>query len=373
METIGRTLKTMNGFAVGDVVEVKTAEDILAGLDDRGERESLPFMPEMLKFCGKRFVVDKISHKTCDTVNVTALHEMENTVHLTGLRCDGEAHGGCQAGCLIFWKTDWLTRVSNTGAADPTGPARTVALDADASVRADGATPPIGCTPQRLVDVALGAYRPHDLKDESGGPVYSCQATELPRAFGAPISRWNVRQYFDDVQYGNAPLGRVLSGIGIGIVNLAQTASSKLLPRRLRFKGGVKFPIIEATAGKKTPTASLGLEPGDWVRVKSAEEIGKTLDENHRNRGLFFDREMLLYCGRTVQVLRRVDHIIDEATGRMITMKTPCLILTNSFCTAAYHRSCPRAIYSYWRENWLEPVPAPTPPREVVQSQGGRR
>jgi hypothetical protein len=33
-------------------------------------------------------------------------------------------------------------------------------------------------------------------------------------------------------------------------------------------------------------------------------------------------------------------------------------------CTADYHRSCPRGIYAYWREIWLERVPSPfaTPP-----------
>jgi len=99
-------------LSIGDIVEVKPAEEILAGLDDRGELDSLPFMPEMLPFCGRRFVVDKIAFKTCDTATWTGLRRLTHTVHLAGLRCDGEAHGGCQAGCLIFWKTAWLTRVS---------------------------------------------------------------------------------------------------------------------------------------------------------------------------------------------------------------------------------------------------------------------
>jgi hypothetical protein len=40
---------------------------------------------------------------------------MENAVHLTGVRCDGQAHGGCQAGCLIYWKEAWLKRVDEDG------------------------------------------------------------------------------------------------------------------------------------------------------------------------------------------------------------------------------------------------------------------
>ena len=38
---------------------------------------------------------------------------MKNSVHLEGVRCDGEGHRGCQAGCLIFWKEAWLKRVDS--------------------------------------------------------------------------------------------------------------------------------------------------------------------------------------------------------------------------------------------------------------------
>jgi len=33
-------------------------------------------------------------------------------VHLDDLRCDGSAHGDCQASCLLFWHTAWLTPVT---------------------------------------------------------------------------------------------------------------------------------------------------------------------------------------------------------------------------------------------------------------------
>src|SRR5882724_12051860 len=89
---------------VGDLVEVLSAEEILATLDERGELENLPFMPEMLKFCGQRLTVDKVAHKLCDTISGTGLHKMEIAVHLTDSRCDGTAHGGCQTACLLYWE-----------------------------------------------------------------------------------------------------------------------------------------------------------------------------------------------------------------------------------------------------------------------------
>ncbi len=79
---------------VGDVVEVRSPEEILVTLDERGgETENLPFMPEMLQFCGRQLTVHKVAHKLCDTINRSGIHRMENAVHLTGARCDGSSHG----------------------------------------------------------------------------------------------------------------------------------------------------------------------------------------------------------------------------------------------------------------------------------------
>lgn len=334
-------------MAIGDVVEVKSAQEILAGLDERGELDALPFMPEMLRFCGRRFVVDKIAFKTCDTATWTGLRRLTDTVHLAGVRCDGQAHGGCQAGCLVFWKTAWLTRVSepseNGPATQPTAP-----LVAGRP----------GCTRERLTEVALGACRPRDAGAASDVPVYSCQATELTRAAPVGIPLWDVRQYVQDVRTGNAPPRKVVRGIAIGAFNRMQDLTRRTLPERLRFRGGRRYPFIRGTAHNR-PTEKLDLQPGEWVRVKSIEQISATLNVENSNRGLSFDPEMLKYCGRTAQVLRRVEHIVDESSGRMLAMKTPCIVLADVVCTADYHRSCPRSVYPYWREIWLERVPAP--------------
>ena len=87
----------------GDWVQVRTKDEILSTLDSKGQLEALPFMPEMFAFCGQRFKVFKRAHKTCDPPNIQG-RKMPGTVHLEGLRCNGAAHGGCQHGCLIFWK-----------------------------------------------------------------------------------------------------------------------------------------------------------------------------------------------------------------------------------------------------------------------------
>jgi hypothetical protein len=115
---------------------------------------------------------------------------------------------------------------------------------------------------------------------------------------------------------------------------------------------------MEPSPLPRAPEVPLDLEPGEWVRVKPWEEIAPTLVKN-RNRGLWFDRDMLRYCGRTFRVLRRVSRIIDEGTGKMLTLRHPCIVLDGVTATGEFLRFCPQNEYIFWREVWLERVPEP--------------
>jgi hypothetical protein len=123
--------------------------------------------------------------------------------------------------------------------------------------------------------------------------------------------------------------------------------------------------FLEVTPCEKTPTGKLDLKPGELVRIKSQNEIEKTLDKKGLNRGLSFDqREMAPYCGGTYRVRSSVTRIIDELTGKMRYMKQPCIILEGVYCNSLYspcRLNCPRAIPCYWRELWLERVAADLP------------
>src|SRR5206468_2983049 len=51
--------------------------------------------------------------------------------------------------------------------------------------------------------------------------------------------------------------------------------------------------------------------------------------------------------------------IVDEKTGKMMHFKNPCIILDGVVCQSRYSECrlfCPRSIYSYWREIWLERI-----------------
>src|SRR5262245_27450572 len=98
-------------FRAGEWVQVRSKEEIVATLDREGKLDGLSFMPEMFEQCGKRLRVFRRAHKACDPPNGLAGRRMSSAVHLEDVRCDGAAHGGCQAACLIFWKDAWLRRV----------------------------------------------------------------------------------------------------------------------------------------------------------------------------------------------------------------------------------------------------------------------
>jgi hypothetical protein len=322
---------------VGEVVEVRSRDEILATLDQRGELEALPFMPEMLQFCGRRFRVDKLVVKLCDTISWTGMYRMDHAVHLAGVRCDGQAHGGCQASCLIYWKEAWLRRVDGSVAETTPGPSSLV---------------PPGRVP---LDLVATTRKPAD-PAAPGEEVHSCQATELMRAAPDWVPPWDLRQYVLDVRSGNASLGATVRSVLVGAFNEYQDVSRRLLPGPLRIRGGMRFPFIQGTL-RRTPHETLDLRPGELVEIKSKDEIVQTLNSANRNRGMTFDPEMLKYCGRQARVLRRVERIIDEKTGKMLHLKNPCIILEDVICTSDYHRLCPRGIYPYWREIWLRRVP----------------
>ena len=74
---------------------------------------------------------------------------------------------------------------------------------------------------------------------------------------------------------------------------------------------------------------------------------------------MFFDAEEVPYCGKQHRVRSTVTRIIDERTGKMLTLKDHNVILEGVYCQARYsdrRMLCPRAIYSYWRETWLKPA-----------------
>ncbi len=357
---------TLSRFRAGDLVEVCSKEEILATLDEQGCVDGMPFMPEMLRFCGRRVRVRAVAHKACETARQTWKgRRLRTTVHLDDLRCDGSEHGGCEATCSLFWKDVWLRPVAPGAAAK--------------EANGNPGSRPLKCDEAQLLSLTQS-----NRDSNSSKPCYACQATKLNDA-SEPLPWWDLRQYAFDVVTGNHSIGRVLK-----VTWLATVRQPWRLLRRIPILRSFYVPFNEGMhrlfAGReapylfknvkpvaKTPTGRIDLKPGELVRVKSKDEIEATLDANGQNRGLAFDpEEMARHCGGTFRVQRLVTRILDELTGEMRPMKQPCIILEGVVCQSEFARcrlNCPRAIPSYWRELWLERVNVVPPIGKSPQRQ----
>jgi hypothetical protein len=351
------------GLRAGDLVEVRREQEILATLDEHGAIDGMPFMPEMLDHCGKRFRVEKRADKTCNTITITEARRLYDTVHLEGLRCDGSAHGDCQAQCFLFWKEAWLKRV-----------------DKDEANHCLASAPAIQKFPFQQCDHERLSQMTRRPESPNGSEIaYRCQATELLRA-SKPLPWWDVRQYVRDVRSGN-----------VSVLDLVKTALFGIFQKTLRitayraqirayncfqsWRGGTPYPFL-AGALDKTPHETLALRTGDLVQVKTHTEILATLNKRNRNRGLLFGPEMVPYCGSIRRVRARVERIVDERTGKMIKLPAECLILDDVICRAHYSERrlfCPRSIYPFWREIWLNRVEEPTGSPCNPRSSGAAR
>jgi hypothetical protein len=342
-------------YKVGDWVEIRCKEEILATLEPDGRLEGMPFMPQMFQYCGHRFKVYKRAHKTCDTIQGSGGRRLAGTVHLE-LRCDGKAHGGCQAACLIFWKEAWLKPVDETHTSSSATPGSSFG----------GRAARDGSCSEEDVWAATRATNGSDADDI----VYSCQATELLN-FTRPLSRWDMRQYVEDYTSGNVELRRFIACASYALFYRFAGSKRTILGPPLRWlydrfqalRGGVPFPRRTGTllAGQPAPVSDLKLQPGDLVRVKAYREILATLTSANQNRGLYFDAELVPYCGREYRIRARLTRFVDEKTGKISRLKTPAVILEDVWCQSCYSPGrafCPRSIYSWWREAWVDKVPA---------------
>ncbi|MEN6307222.1 MAG: hypothetical protein ABFD91_05645 [Anaerohalosphaeraceae bacterium] len=111
---------------------------------------------------------------------------------------------------------------------------------------------------------------------------------------------------------------------------------------------------------KKMPPVEdvLNLKPGEWVEVKSEEQIRAALDSNNTYKGLRFMAGMNKHCGRQYRVFKRLEVMLLESTGEYRKVKNTVL-LEGVMCDGSPFNGCGRSCFFYWREAWLKRIPTP--------------
>ena len=203
----------------GDVVTLRSPREILETLDETCARRSSLFMPEMLAYFGRAYTVSARVERACDAVSHA--RRMPDSVLLDDLRCNGGGHGGCQAGCRIYWKEAWLQR-------------------------APSAETPVAFSPDGAYERLNALAAQHSRGGTDGARTsYRCQVTEFLRS--TELIRYrDVRSLVREVTSKNVSVWtflRVVAGI---IVNE---------PRR-RYKGHFAFAHTGAAPSRDR---SLGL------------------------------------------------------------------------------------------------------------------
>jgi hypothetical protein len=299
-------------FRAGDWARVKSPQEIQKTLDDDGMLEGLPFMPEMLRYCGQRLRVKRRAEKACVEYadGRYKLREfLNNNVYvLETLRCSGEEHDGCQRACLLFWKRDWLE---------------------DAADRTDAREEELG---------EVEAIR-KQLRTRAGLNRYVCQSTELARAT-KPLTRARILgKCIYEVRSGS----RGLSEMAALVFGPGWRKLTRVFPKR-RLVGTLK----------RTPVEHLELEPGELVTIKDERDIAHTLDTRGKNRGLTCDLGMSHHSGEQHRVRHRLERMVSEGTGEMRRVQATVVLEGLNCSCSNVLGGCPREDFMYWREIWLK-------------------
>lgn len=301
-------------FKPNTLVKVKSFGQITQTLDENGCVDGLPFMPEMIEYCGKSFRISLKVEKTCvDNPTMFMAEFRNNDVYfLEDLRCSGVCHDGCQRACRIFWKECWLEPANDIHEKEISGS-----------------------------EINNFEELKKHLRTKLSDEIYFCQSTQLREATIPLTVKEKIHKLFIDVKIGTYNFFEALKLLFYPLV--------RKIIRRIKDQ----HPKGELT---KTPEEVLNLQPGELVQVRSFEEIVKTLDKRGRNKGLTFEPDMKVFCGRQFKVRNRLEKMILERNGKMIEVKNS-VILEGVTCECYFaFGGCPRKEFQYWREIWLKRI-----------------
>lgn len=97
------------------------------------------------------------------------------------------------------------------------------------------------------------------------------------------------------------------------------------------------------------------LQRGERVRVRSREEIRRTLDDWNMLRGCAFMNEMWSYCGTEQVVFKQVVRFLDERDYKVKRIQHTYQ-LENVLCSGSDFGPCDRSCFFFWRDEWLERI-----------------
>lgn len=287
-------------FEAGDLVEVRSIQEILTTLDNKSKLGGIAFTPQMTEFCGKTFTIcKKVTRMILESTGELRTLKIP-TVMLEGVVCNGKAHGGCDRSCLYLWPEAWVKKTPSVANKEQKGP--------------------------------IGGDSITDIPERCQANFPDLTQATLPDTRSA----LQLRRYWWRFKRGLWHL-RVLGLFG--------------------FTSWTFFSGNRKQVHSDTKAASLNLQPGDYIEVRSLKEIFATLDNDDKLKGMRFNREMAKFSGGRFRVYKRLDKMISEEDGKLLKVKTPTVMLEGAFCDGKSHGMCDRYCFAFWREAWLRKIP----------------
>ena len=98
-------------FGKGEVVRVRSREQILSTLDPFKELKGCGFLPDMYRYCGTQQIVLRSMQHFMDERDYK-LKKVRGVILLENVICNGTAaFGECDRCCYLFWREEWLERL----------------------------------------------------------------------------------------------------------------------------------------------------------------------------------------------------------------------------------------------------------------------
>lgn len=98
----------------GDLVRVRTEEEIVATLDSNGKLKGCGFMKnnKQHQYCGSVQRVYDTVNQFIDERDMSKARKAKGLVMLEGVMCEGGVGiGRCDRSCLMFWREEWLEKM----------------------------------------------------------------------------------------------------------------------------------------------------------------------------------------------------------------------------------------------------------------------
>ncbi|MHC1717146.1 MAG: hypothetical protein AB9883_00605 [Acidaminococcaceae bacterium] len=104
-------IEQAQNFQSGDLVRVRSKEEIELTLNHIGQLKGCSFMDVMTPYCGTIQRVFKPMERFVDERDLT-VKRCSGLVLLAGVMCQGTTQfGRCDRSCLMFWRQEWLEKI----------------------------------------------------------------------------------------------------------------------------------------------------------------------------------------------------------------------------------------------------------------------